>query len=450
MKLKRYITLGLLMVILSTLCGQNKILVLDMEKQIPLVGVNVQAQKVTITDEKGHFFLDRIAPISKMDTLTLSHIGYITRQVCVKDIVDDIIYLTPRSYQIETLVVSGDKKLNRSIAFDALAPLKRGVYAFGASLVDDCIYIIGGDSSKKLLKNTKDLYSHNSGRMQIYDIGNDTWTLSKLEFSNRAYHNIHYSRGKIYVIGGKNLTKNAKREHLNDLVEVYDINRDTIYSSNSNPHQAVNFASGLYNGSIFVMNGSVKEYKNGKLYTPKAHLFDLKTGYWYELEPTPYAYEAPGIVVDTLLFHVGGFSNQKLAILNSYNLNTGEYQEESTLPFNMERPALAYNEQNHTLYIFEDTNFLTYNVHSKVMCSYKIDLELKYSQMIYKNGFLYIVGGRDDKSNTYITNITGSFSPSDRSESLSVEEEVSAPSQGLYRINLETLNNTEYNQVRVF
>ena len=103
--------------------------------------------------------------------------------------------------------------------------MKRGVYAFGASLVDDCIYIIGGDSSKKLLKNTKDLYSHNSGRMQIYDIGNDTWTLSKLEFSNRAYHNIHYSRGKIYVIGGKNFTHNAKRELLNDLVEADDINR---------------------------------------------------------------------------------------------------------------------------------------------------------------------------------------------------------------------------------
>ena len=134
--------------------------------------------------------------------------------------------------------------------------------------------------------------------------------------------------------------------------------------------------------------------------------------------------------------------------MNTYNLHTGEYQEESTLPVNMERPALAYNEQNHTLYIFEDTHFLTYNVLSKVMYSYKIDLELKYSQMIYKDGFLYIIGGRDDKSDTYVSNITGSASFA--VEELSVEEEVSAPSQGLYRINLETLNDTEYNQVRVF
>ncbi len=450
MKLKRYITLGLLMVILSTLCGQNKILVLDMEKQIPLVGVNIQAQKVTITDENGYFFLDRIAPISKMDTLTLSHIGYITRQVCVKDIEDDIIYLTSRSYQIETLVVRGDKTLNESIAFEELAPLKRGVYAFGASLVGNRIYVIGGDSSKKLLKNTKDLYLHNSGRMQIYDIENDTWTLSDLKFSNRAYHNTHYNNGKIYILGGKRLAKNPNREYLNDLIEVYDIVRDTIYSSNSNPHQAVNFTSGIYDNSIFVLNGSVKENKNSKVHTSEAHLFDLETGYWYELEPIPYAYETPGIVIDSLLFQVGGFNNQKVPVINTYNLHTAEYQEVSTLPLNMERPALAYNEQNHTLYIFENEVFLTYNVLTKEMYSYKIDLGLKYNQMIYKDGFLYIVGGRDDKSDTYFSNITGFVAVSAGEDGLVVEEEVSAPSQGLYRINIQTLNDTKRSRVRVF
>ena len=448
MHLRRYISFSLLIFILSTLCGQNKVRVLDKEKQTPLIGVNVKADRVTVTDENGYFFFERISPVSNLDTLTLSHIGYLTQKICVQDITDSVICLTPRSYQIDPLVVRADKKLNESIIFDELAPLKRGVYGFGVSLVGGSIYVIGGDSSKKLLKTTKDLYSHNSGRMQIYNIESDSWTLSDLKFSNRAYHNMHYNEGRIYIIGGKRLSKNSKRAHLNDLVEVYDINRDTIYSSNSNPHQAVNFASGLYNGSIFVMNGSYKEYKNGKLYTPKAHLFDLQTGYWYELEDVPYAYEAPGIVIDTLLFHVGGYNNQELPLLNTYNLHTGEYQEESTLPVNMERPALAYNEQNHTLYIFEDTHFLTYNVLSKVMYSYKIDLELKYSQMIYKDGFLYIIGGRDDKSDTYVSNITGSASFA--VEELSVEEEVSAPSQGLYRINLETLNDTEYNQVRVF
>lgn len=450
MKLNLCLFFGFLFFVLSSLCGQNKVRVLDKEKHVPLVGVNVKSEKVTVTDENGYFFLNRMSPISNTDTLTLSHIGYLTQKICIKDITDDAIYLTSRSYQIETLVVRGDKTLNESIAFEELAPLKRGVYAFGASLVGNRIYVIGGDSSRKLLKNTKDLYLHNSGRMQIYDIENDTWTLSDLKFSNRAYHNTHYNNGKIYILGGKRLAKNPNREYLNDLVEVYDIVRDTIYSSNSNPHQAVNFTSGIYDNSIFVLNGSVKEHKNGKEYTSEAHLFDLETGYWYELEPIPYAYETPGIVIDSLLFQVGGFNNQKVPVINTYNLHTSEYQDVSTLPFNMERPALAYNEQNHILYIFEDDNFLTYNVLTKEMYSYKIDLGLKYNQMIYKDGFLYIVGGRDDKSDTYFNSITGLVVVSAGDSGLVVEEEVSAPSQGLYRINIQTLNDTKRSRVRVF
>lgn len=290
------------------------------------------------------------------------------------------------------------------------------------------------------------MYEHNSNKLQIYDIRNDQWNIANVRFSTRAYHNVHYAKGKIYVLGGKKLSTGSLRENLNAIVEVSDIQNKLLLSSESNPHQAVNFASGLYNDALIVMNGSTKKYRKKKNYTNEVHLFDLKTGYWYEMERTPYAYETTGIVVDRVLYLVGGFNDQALPYINSYNPLSGTYRTEAILPFQLERPALAYDTVGKSIYVFEKSMLLVYNLESKDLYRYRIDLDLMYSQMVCKGNHLYIIGGRTVDANLVPVTLGGvksnSVSGSGDDSGLPVGI-ISAPSAGLFRIDINALAGTK-------
>lgn len=65
-------------------------------------------------------------------------------------------------------------------------------------------------------------------------------------------------------------------------MEVYDLNKDTLYVDPVNPHQAVDFASFIYDECLYVMGGAVKE----KMFSNQIHMLDLKRGVWYEQENT--------------------------------------------------------------------------------------------------------------------------------------------------------------------
>lgn len=433
---KRFLCLCVLGSIWGLLQAQTKIRVVDKKNNSPLVGVNIVASKSTITDEEGLFYLDNLGVLLDSDTIVLSHIGYETKQLLGKKIgKEDTIYLIPKSYPIEELRVSKERVKYESVDFDEMAPLMYGVFAFGATLVGDSIYVIGGDATIKDERYSKYLYEHNSSKLQIYDIKNDRWSIADTKFSSRAYHNVHYANGKIYVLGGKRLGKNPMKEYLNDIVEIYDIKQELLISSKSNPHQAVNFASGLYNDAIIVMNGSTKKYQKKSIHTNQVHLFDLKTGYWYEMESIPYAYETTAIVVDSLLYQIGGFNNNvAVPYINVYHPLTRAHRTEAVLPFGLERPALAYSVENKTIYIFERFTLLAYNLESKEMHSYRLDLGLIYSEMVCKGNYLYIIGGKVFGSNSEV-NVVG---PIELPGGI-----ISAPSQRLFRIDINTLASTK-------
>lgn len=418
MRLLAFVYLVLFFFITGQLQAQQKVQVRDDISNLPIVGVNVTAEnKTVLTDADGFFDLTEIVSFS--DTLLFSSVGYITKTMTLHEITNDLIYLSPIGQFIDEVTVKGERNLSESLPFKKLASMKNAVYAFGAALVGDSICVIGGDASMVKEFYNSNLYEYHSSKMQIYDIKKNQWSISDRKFSSRAYHNIHYHKGKIYVLGGKRLAPNPRREYLNDVVEVYHIKQDTIYSSHSNPHQAVNFASGVFNDHIVVMNGSVKQYHKRKRYTKKVHLFDLKTGFWYERETIPYAYETTAIVVDSILYQVGGFNQQAVPFVNAYNLRTGEHATEAIIHW-MERPALACNEADKTIYIYENGLLITYNVLTKKIIGYPIQLNLRYSAMVYKEGFLYIMGGYEY-----------------------AEFNLRVPSNRLYRIDLKDLNNTK-------
>lgn len=425
MKIPAFLCLVVSILITGQLSAQNKIQVVDDATKFPIEGMNViVGNKAILTDKAGFFDVDKISPILPSDSITLSLIGYFPKKVISSDLTDFIIYMTQNPVHIGEITVMGKQTLNESISFEKLTSLKYGAFAFGYTLVGDSICIIGGDISiERNSDNHYYEYEHNMGKMQLYDIKSDSWSVSDKKFLNRAYHNIHYYDGKIYVLGGKRLAKNPQLEYLNEVVEVYDIKRDTVYSSSSNPHQAVNFTSCLFDNNIIVMNGSIRQNRNAKEYTNQAHLFNLQTGFWYEVKKIPYSYESTGIVADGILYQIGGYKGKALSYINSYDrpIPIGDHQTYNIFPILLERPALAYNDEEKKIYIYEHDKLLTYNILTKEICVYKVDLDLMYSGMIYKDNYLYIVGGKT----------AGEL----------------VPSNGLYRIDIKELKKTKWKTI---
>lgn len=99
----------------------------------------------------------------------------------------------------------------------------------------------------------------------------DKWETYNLKFRKREK--------KRYILGGKIYSKNHKLEYLDNTIEIYDIKKDTLIVDNSNPHQAVNAASFIFEDNIILIRGSIKTYLDGgTIFTHKVHILDLNTG----------------------------------------------------------------------------------------------------------------------------------------------------------------------------
>jgi len=394
--------------------------ILDEVTQVPLTGVHVYLKSTnegTTTNSKGQFNLKTKSSPNLSDTLHISSVGYVTKNLTISNLTqnDNKIFLSEDIQQIKEVSITASVLLKPNIEYKKLAPLKKGIYAFGSALIEDKIYLTGGDLSSfkdmgkevmydygigtnmsliELLARTpaNSNWQEYNGNLYIYDIHNNDWKKSELEFRKRAYHNIHVYKDHMYILGGKRLSSNRVYEYLEAKIEVFDIKRDTILIDHTNPHQAVNFASFVYKDNIIVLGGSNRKKSNGeKIYTNQVHLYDLNTGNWYELYHMPEAKETTGILVKEKIYLFGGFNLTSLKEIESFNLVTGEWETEGMLFNETERPALCYHDN--IIYIFEDRKIYTYNILSKELNEYLINLDLKYTKLHYSDRKLYILGG---------------------------------------------------------
>lgn len=412
-----------LILILSTFTsfGQNiSGIVLDTKDNSPLKDVNVYFKKTkegTYTNKNGEFNLKLKSTVKPTDTVYFSIIGYISKSFTLSELKDSnyVIYLSENIEKLKEVTVTSNKKLKPKIHFNKLSSLKGGLHSFGSSLNGDKIYVIGGDASyiedtakkvvhdyghlglgevRKILRfnrfnPTWEIYK---GNLQIYDIKTDTWTTSELKFRKRAYNNLNYYNNKIYVLGGTRLSRNKKFEYLDDKIEVFDLKTQSIIIDGTNPHQATNFASFIYDSNIIVMGGSVKLKNNGeKLFTNKSHIYNLESGYWYQLKDMPNAKEVKGVLIKNKIYLIGGSNNKPLKEIETYNITTGKWEKEGELFYGIETPAIATHDN--VIYIFDDGKIYTYNTETKKLDEYLIDLFFKSSSLYYYNDKLYLLGG---------------------------------------------------------
>lgn len=395
----------------------------------------------TITNNKGEFLLPVQSGANLHDTLIISHVSYQTRVLSIAMLNDakNIVVLQEGTRQIPEAVVLPSKSLKRRLEFEPLAELKKGINNFGAIMLGDSIYIIGGDASnidhsaKRAFARMADVQPGSSsgmqvkpsktweqylGDLQIYDMVNNTCSLIEDKFSPRAFHAIHSCLDQIYVIGGKRISTNKMVEYLANDIEVLTLSNNTIEVDETNPHQAINFASCVYKNNLILFGGSESRSSSGqKNYTNKVHMYHTLNGLWYELPPMPTAMEAKGELVEEYMYFFGGEKAVPLRTIYAYDLQKGEWYSLGNLPIAMRRPAITHHYE--TLYIFEDKTICTYNIATKKLKRYEIGLSLMGAEMFCRDNKLIILGGYE------------------------VDEFSKIPSKALYAVALEEFSKTQ-------
>ena len=327
-------------------------IVLDKKTKAPLNDVNVhlkEMNKGTSTNKEGVFKIKLKPTVKQSDSIYFSMLGYASKGMTLLELKNShyVIHLSETFEKLKEVTVRPNKELNSKIHYNKLSSLKGGLHSFGSILIDNKIYVIGGDASyledsvKKVqqdyanlefddfIKKLKINYSWVGYKddLQIYNIDSGVWSTSELKFRKRAYHNLNSYKNTIYVLGGKRLSTNRNFQYLDDKIEVFDLKSQTIINDNTNPHQAVNFASFNYNNNIIVMGGSVKLKNNGeKKFTNKSHIYNLESGFWYQLNDMPEAKEVNGVLIKNKIYLVGGFNNKPLKDIESYDLTTGKWE----------------------------------------------------------------------------------------------------------------------------
>lgn len=241
--------------LVCNLSAQNRGKVMDAATGEPLDGASVtlvaSRQVIAVTDDEGGGSFPRFVVVNDADTLHISYVGYVTEAVTYSGLrgKDYVVSLKEDTQSLGMVTVRGKQDLKWSLEYVKLSSMKTSVFGFGSVLTGNKIYVIGGDESvmadplEKAGMGGGFEWTHYNNRMQVYDIATDKWEVSEQKFSKRAYHNVLHNNGRLYILGGKRLAKNPRLEYLNENVEVYDIERDTLIVDKNNPHQAVNFMS---------------------------------------------------------------------------------------------------------------------------------------------------------------------------------------------------------------
>lgn len=228
-----------------------------------------------------------------------------------------------------------------------------------AETINGSIYVIGG------------LQDSNSDRLEIYDIGEDSWSigenlpdklneLTTAELDNKLYvfggnsayvydpdfdswdqlKNMDYShegavaeeyRGKIYVIGGKG--------SVGRVIEEYDPDSDTWVTMQNSPSRRYAAASATYNGRIYVIGGGEDEAED------RITAYDIDQDEWIVgLTPMPKRLRWAGAtILNNKIYVVGGEdeNGQESDAVYEYDPVADHWRTMRRLPSARKGPAVA-------------------------------------------------------------------------------------------------------------
>lgn len=385
--------------------AQTNGFVTDGENGLPLVGVNIYLQKdsvgIGVTDVNGSFQTESFNRNGINDTIVFSYIGYLPVRLTLGELkhLDYRVQMYVHSQQLSEVTIQSE--YGRNFAdYQSLKPLPRGVHSFASFIKDGKIYVLSGvetwvPSMPTPFRNLE----YPSDRMFVYDIATDTWTKSPKRFIPRYCHAAVYDRGKVFIVGGKRLSTNHRLEYTEPRIEIYDMDKDTVYIDEVNPHQASDPITFIYGDCLYVMGGTTKKNK----FSDKVHLLDLKTGIWYDTGmdiPKERRDNMKGVLVGDVVYLFGGESVASKWMVRSYNLKTAVWSDLTSLKKDVTCPGIAVN--GHLVYIYENATLQIYNTRTNIVSAYYFTEGSDKSGLFYANGKLYVVGGCQDDPDSSI------------------------------------------------
>lgn len=420
--MKNLYSLFLLLPLLSI--SQNlKGIVVSQKSNLPIEDVNITLltyNRSILTNEKGTFNFKLPPNFKEKDSIEFSHIGFSSLRFTLEDLkrLQFKVSLAEQTENLSELTITAGSqlKLKSKLAFKKLSSLKNPISHFGSCIKDGKIYIAGGNNSyesdtletlkaksinaedprfvEKYLNELSSQYSSTFYKddLLIYDIKNDFWQTSEVKLKKRAYNNLNYYDNKFYIFGGKRVSTNRKFEYLQNEIEVFDLNKQLITIDKTYPHQASNAASFTFKDNIIIMGGSIKSTEKGKKeFTNKVHLYNITSGYWYELADMPDPKETAGAIIGDKIYLIGGNNGKPAANIESFDLTTEKWENEGELFSAFDNTAVTSNTT--IIYFFDDRKMCVYDTKSKLLKEYLIELNVKASAMHFFDNTLYIAGG---------------------------------------------------------
>ena len=374
--------------------SQSQGYVIDGKDNSPLSGVNIYLQKdsvgIGVTDENGHFNIADIENIAGNDTIIFSYVGYLSLKLTLKDLRYSSyrVIMFTYSQQLPEVSVKGERG-RIFLSYEPLKDLPVAVVSSGSFFQNGKIYIISGDEKTLATGGTF------SDKMYVYDIATDIWTESLQKFARRNGHRAHYYKGRVFIVGGKYLSTNRRLEYTAPQIEIYDLDRDTLYVDWTNPHQTVDPATFIYNNCLYMMGGTIKK----NVYSDKVHMLDLQTGVWYDAGiaiPKERRDFMKCVLVGHVAYFFGGQYTASMWKVRSYDLETGGWNDLCNLKEGVCCPGIASN--GNLIYIYESTTLQIYNIRMNTVSAYYFTDGLESSGLFYVDGKLYVVGGRQQLS----------------------------------------------------
>ncbi len=440
--MKKLILTSILLLFNGIAFSQNVVLtILDTKTQTPIDGVHVKTDnKVYVSDEEGKIRIENF----KEGIYYFSHLQYIAKEVFLKTKKQHTLLLTQKENVLEEILISKNRK--RGIEYETLPPMEKGVYGFASVLYEGKIYVFGGESSNLTNKHLKALEAmqmrgslggtfghflnetrryHNNNiieynnKLYVYDIAKKVWSISSLGLMKRAYHKAVRVEDKVFLFGGIRLSKNKTRTYLDGTVEVFNLKTNTLEKTIESAHKAVNSGVANVEDAVILVGGSTKsKKKNRKRFSNDVKLYNTSENKWFSIGKLPDPKETTCVVVNNKLYSIGGFNNNELSTITSFNLKKGTWKIEKKLPVRIKNATVKH--RDHTIFVFNENRLYIYDTISNDLKEYKVGLPYQSSEMFVFNDKLYILGGFERTSS---------------------EKKVS---KGLFSIDLEEFDTTKY------
>ncbi|MCM8783438.1 MAG: hypothetical protein NC818_01470 [Candidatus Omnitrophica bacterium] len=203
------------------------------------------------------------------------------------------------------------------------APIPSWRYEFGATVLNNEIYVIGGLSIPTVYNVLR--------KVEVYNVDNDTWR-EVVPFPVIIHHPAVASlNGKIYVLGGNGLRISAYSY-------VFEYNPKEYIWRRKRDMPTKRGAAGVavHDNLIYVMGGAVPHGWKKKKVRKEFEAYNPHTDKWEILPPLPTPREhLASTTAGGLIFALGGYITsmfEPLDINEAYNPMTGKWEKRAPLP----------------------------------------------------------------------------------------------------------------------